>query len=79
MNNPESCSIISLANSKLFLMLSLLAAIGSKIGTKFLAILQDGNLIADKMDRRGGQLSIKLLRNLEPLGFSFFYSVSEMI
>ena len=39
MNNPESCSITSLANSKLFLMVNLLVVIGSKIGTKYLAIL----------------------------------------
>ena len=38
MNNPESCSITSLANSKLFLMVNLLVVIGSKIGTKCLAI-----------------------------------------
>ena len=31
---PESCSITSLANSKLFLMVNSLALIGSKIGTK---------------------------------------------
>ena len=39
MNNPEYCSITSLANSKLFLMVNLLVVIGSKIGTKCLAIL----------------------------------------
>ena len=39
MNNPETCSITSLANSKLFLMVNLLVVIGSKIGTKFSAIL----------------------------------------
>ena len=39
MNNWESCSITSLTNSKLFLMVNLLFAIGSKIGTKYLAIL----------------------------------------
>ena len=38
MNNPESCSITSLANSKPFLMVNLLVAIGSKTGTKCLAI-----------------------------------------
>ena len=39
MNNPESCSITSLANSILFLMVNLLAVISSKIRTKCLAIL----------------------------------------
>ena len=39
MYNPESCSITSLANPKLFLMVNLLVVIGSKIGTKYLAIL----------------------------------------
>ena len=39
MNNPESCSITSLANSKLFLMVNWLVVIGSKTGTKCLAIL----------------------------------------
>ena len=39
MYNPESCSITSLGNSKLFLMVNLSAVIGSKIGTKYLAIL----------------------------------------
>ena len=43
--------------------------------------------MADKMGQREGQLSIKLLwilqrpyntPNLEPLGFSFLYSVSEI-
>ena len=38
MNNPESCSITSLANSKLFLMVNLLVATGSEIGIKCLAI-----------------------------------------
>ena len=33
MNNPESCSITSLANSKLLLIVNLLSVIGSKIGT----------------------------------------------
>ena len=61
MNNPESCSITSLVNSKIFLMMNLLVVIGSKIETKCLAILYDEVLIADKMGRRGGQLSIKLL------------------
>ena len=37
-NNPESCSITSLVNSKLFLM-NLVVVLGSKIGTKCLAIL----------------------------------------
>ena len=31
MNNPESCAISSLINSKLFLMVNLLVVIGSKI------------------------------------------------
>ena len=53
MNNPESCSITSLANSKLFLIVNLLVVIVSKIGTKCLAILYDGVLIADKMGRKG--------------------------
>ena len=61
MSNPEPCSVTSLANSKLFLMVNLLVVIGSKIGTKYLVILSDGVLIADKMGRKGGQLSIKLL------------------
>ena len=39
MYNPESYSITSLANSKLFLMVNLLVAIGSKLETKCLAIL----------------------------------------
>ena len=39
MYNPESYSITSLANSKLFLMVNLLIVIGSKIGTKYLSIL----------------------------------------
>ena len=39
MNNPESCSIMSLANSKLFLMVDSLVVSGSKIGAKFFAIL----------------------------------------
>ena len=39
MNNPEFCSITSLANSKLFFMMNLLVVICSKIGTKCLAIL----------------------------------------
>ena len=39
MNNPESCSITPLANSKLFLMVNLLVVIDSEIGTKcFLAM-----------------------------------------
>ena len=38
-NNPESCSITSLANSKLFLMVTLSVVIGSKTRTKCLAIL----------------------------------------
>ena len=38
-NNPESCSITSLVNSKLFLMMNLVVVLGSKIGTKCLAIL----------------------------------------
>ena len=42
-------------------MVTLLVVIASKIGTKGLAILQDGVLIADKMGRRVEQLSIKLL------------------
>ena len=61
MKNPESCSITSLANSKLFLIVNLLVTIGSKIGTKCLAILQDGVSIADKMGRKEGQLSVRLL------------------
>ena len=69
MNDPESCSMTSLANSKLFLIVNLLVVIGSKIGTKCLAILEEGVLIADKVGRRGVKLSIK--------GFSFLYSVSE--
>ena len=39
MSNRESRSITSSANSKLFLMVNLLAVIGSKIATKCLAIL----------------------------------------
>ena len=39
MYNLEQDSITSLANSKLFLMVNLLVVIGSKIGTKCLAIL----------------------------------------
>ena len=87
MNNPESCSITSLANSKIFLKVNLLVVIGSKIGTKCLAILKDQVLMADKMDQRKEQLSIKLLwilqrpynmANLEPPGFSFLYSVFEI-
>ena len=39
MNNPESCSITSLGNSKLLFMVDLLILIFSKVGTKFLAIL----------------------------------------
>ena len=38
-NIPESCSITFLASSKLFLMTNLLVAVGSKIGTKCLAVL----------------------------------------
>ena len=87
MNNPESCSITSLTNPKLFLTVSLLVVIGSKIATKCLGILYDGVLIADKMGQKGGHLSIKLLRilqrpynlpDLEPLDFSFLYFVSEI-
>ena len=39
MNNPESCSITSLGNSKLLFMVDLLVLIASKIETKCLAIL----------------------------------------
>ena len=87
MNNPESCSITSLANSKIFLKVNLLVVIGSKIGTKCSAILKDQVLMADKMNQREEQLSIKLLwilqkpynmPNLEPPGFSFLYSVFEI-
>ena len=39
MDNAVSCSITSLENSKLFLMVNLLFFIGSKIGTKCWAIL----------------------------------------
>ena len=39
MNNAVPCSITSLENSKLFLMVNLLVFIGSKIGTKCWAIL----------------------------------------
>ena len=53
MNIPESYSITSLANSKIFLMVNLLVAIGSKIGTKCLSVLKYGVLIAEKMDRKG--------------------------
>ena len=60
MNIPESYSITSLANSKIFLMVNLLVVIGSKIGTKCLAVLKYGVSIAEKMDRKGEQLSIKL-------------------
>ena len=38
MNNPESCLLTSSANLKLFLMVNLLVVIGSKTGTKCLAI-----------------------------------------
>ena len=81
MNNPESCSITSLANSKLFLMVNSLVVIGFKIGNICLAILQDEVLIADKMGRRGEQWWIKPLwtlqrlyniTNFEPLGFNFY-------
>ena len=40
-NNQKSCSVTSLANSKLFLMVNLLVVIVSEIGTKCLAILKD--------------------------------------
>ena len=77
MNNPESCSITSLVNSNLFLMVNLLVVIGSKIGTKWFLILKAGVLTADKMRRKGGQLLTKFfcflqrpcnIPNLEPLG-----------
>ena len=59
-NNPESCSITSLVNSNIFLMVNLLVVIGSKIGTKWFVILKAGVLTADKMRRKGGQLLTKL-------------------
>ena len=59
MNNPESCSIIPLANLKLFLM-NLLVVIGSKIGTKNLPKFSEGVLIVDIIGQKGGQFSIKL-------------------
>ena len=37
-------------------MTNLLVVIGSKFGSKCLAILEDGVFIADKMDRKEGQL-----------------------
>ena len=37
-------------------MMNLLVVIDSKIGTKCLAILEAGVFIADKMDRKEGQL-----------------------
>ena len=59
MNNPESCSIIPLANLKLFLM-KLLVVIGSKIGSKILLKFSEGVLIVDNIGQKGGQFYIKL-------------------
>ena len=56
MNNPK----FSLANAKLFLMVNLLVLIVCKIETKRFAKSYEGVLMADKIGRKGGQLSMSV-------------------
>ena len=65
MNNPESCSITSLASSKLFLIVNLLVVIGSKIGTKCLAILEVGVLIAEQNGLKRGTIVNQAIVNFK--------------
>ena len=46
-HNPESCSITSSANSKLFMMVNLLVVIGSKIGIEDVSKLYKILLMAE--------------------------------
>ena len=65
MKSPGSWSAISLENSKLFFTVYILAVIGSRRGTKNLARLYVGVLIADIIGLKGGQLSTNCLWTLQ--------------
>lgn len=84
MNNPK----FSLANAKLFLMVNLLVLIVCKIETKRFAKSYEGVLMADKIGRKGGQLSMSgsyefykdciTCQVWEILCFSFLNSISKI-
>ena len=65
MKSPGSWSAISLANSKLFFTVYILVVIGSRRGTRNLARLYVGVLIADIMGLKSGQLSTNCLWTLQ--------------
>ena len=65
MKSPGSWSAISLANSKLFLTAYILVVIGSRRGTRNLATLYVGVLIAEITGLKGGMLSNNCLWTLQ--------------
>ena len=65
MKSPGCQSAISLANSKLFYTVYILVVISSRRGTRNLARLYVGVLIADIIGLKGGQLSTNCLWTLQ--------------
>ena len=65
MKRSEFWSAISLENSKLFFTVYILVVIDSRRGTRNLASLYVGVLIADVIGLKGGQLSTNCLQTLQ--------------
>ena len=65
MKNPGSWSAISVANSNYFFAVYILVVIDSRRGTRNLARLYVGVLIADIIGLKGGQLSTNYLWTLQ--------------
>ena len=65
MTSPGSWSTFSLANSKPFFTVYILAVMGYRRGTKNLARLNVSVLIADKIGLKGKQLSTNCLCTLQ--------------